>query len=313
MQKGLKHGQNSSMITMKAPSGGRTSAMLAWAEVRTSDGQDEMSKQGGNHIMENKPTSFPVEMTYFVRRVTFDGYRIEPRTIDDYELVFVTDGEGWVQLGERTFRVKAGNVIFVRPGVINSFRVDKEPFMVFFGVHFQPLNQEAGPETPIGILPDVFEVSSIHKVESLFRELHKIHRQKGYLAAWRENLLTETILCELCGMVHQNHAPAAQNRIRKVLDHIHENPYRSYSLEELMQIAGIKKTLFLQEFRSVTGTTPNQYVTDQRLEYARELLMGTDASVMQIARQCGFEDVFYFSRCFKKRFHLSPREYRKEI
>jgi len=71
------------MITMKAPSGGRTSAMLAWAEVRTSDGQDEMSKQGGNHIMENKPTSFPVEMTYFVRRVTFDGYRIEPRTIDD--------------------------------------------------------------------------------------------------------------------------------------------------------------------------------------------------------------------------------------
>ena len=80
-----------------------------------------------------------------------------------------------------------------------------------------------------------------------------------------------------------------------------------------MQIAGIKKTLFLQEFRSVTGTTPNQYVTDQRLEYARELLMETDASVMQIARQCGFEDVFYFSRCFKKRFHLSPREYRKEI
>ena len=289
---------------------------------------------------------YQVKLDYLVRRVTFPGWKIEPRVIHDFELVLVVAGEGTITLGENRFLAGAGDVICIPPGMKNSFSVEKEPCMVFYGAHFWPVSQKRLQESVMrengessaaemllwsvasqdaemvensGLqkteepdLPLFFHVSSFHRLEGLFRELYQVHQHKAYCYEWRENLLMEQILLELSEMLLQKNTPAQQARIRKVLDYIHENPYRSYSLEELQEIAGIKKSLFLQEFRSVTGTTPIQYVMEQRLEYARELLLETEVSISQIAQQCGFEDMFYFSRCFKKKFHLSPRAYRKE-
>ena len=296
--------------------------------------------------MEPARQHYQVKLDYLVRRVTFPGWEIEPRIIHDFELVFIVDGEGEICIDGRSFVGRAGDVILIRPGEVNSFRVEKEPCMVFYGVHFWPVSQprlyretrmengessaadtvfwsswpKEGPKWEEAELqkaagpdfPTLFRISSAHRLESLFRELYQVHQHKAALHEWRENLLTEQILLELWESLLQENRPAQQARIRKVLDYIHENPYRSYSLEELQEIAGIQKSLFLQEFRSVTGTTPIQYITQRRLAYARELLLETEAPIQQIAFQCGFEDVFYFSRCFKKQFHLSPRAYRKE-
>ena len=94
---------------------------------------------------------------------------------------------------------------------------------------------------------------------------------------------------------------------KKVLEHIHEDPARPFTLEELTARSGVKKTLFLQSFRRVTGTTPKQYILGLRLEYARDLLLETDVPVAQVAERCGFSDSFYFSRCFKRYFGYSPK------
>ena len=296
--------------------------------------------------MEDTRQHYQVKLDYLVRRATFPGWKIEPRVIHDFELVFIVEGEGDITLGEKSFIGRAGDVICIPPGMVNSFSVEKEPCMVFYGAHFWPVSLRRPPETATrengessaeemllwsmppkesentddrrlpeaeGLgLPLLFSVSPSRWLEGLFRELYQVHQHKAGCYEWRENLLMEQILLELWEILQQKNTPAQQARIRKVLDHIHENPYRSYSLEELQEIAGIKKSLFLQEFRSVTGTTPIQYVTERRLEYARELLLETEVPIAQIAQQCGFEDVFYFSRCFKKKFHLSPRAYRKE-
>lgn len=265
---------------------------------------------------------YPVKMDYLVRRVTFCGWKIDARYLDCYELVFIVSGEGKIMLQDRTFIGKAGDMIVIRPGELNSFAVDSEPCMVFYGVHFLPIWKTeddrrpqplADSDTDMLPLHGVMHIQSPHKLENLFRELYQVYQQKAYLHEWRQNILLEQILCELCEIQEQKNAPAEYARIRRVLDHIHEEPYRSYTLDELLEIAGVKKSLFLQEFRNVTGTTPIQYVMDLRLGYARELLLETDAAIAQIAQQCGFEDVFYFSRCFKKRFHMSPRAYRKGI
>ena len=112
--------------------------------------------------------------------------------------------------------------------------------------------------------------------------------------------------------MHGENAPAELIRIKKVLEHIHEDPARPFTLEELTARSGVKKTLFLQSFRRVTGTTPKQYILGLRLEYARDLLLETDVPVAQVAERCGFSDSFYFSRCFKNHFSTSPRQYRKE-
>ena len=159
-------------------------------------------------------------------------------------------------------------------------------------------------------IPDHMHLESGHWLEVLMRDLYEEYQQKRYLGNWKQEIILQQILYEILTKQHSEQEPISNMRIRKVLAYIHEDPCREYTLTDLLNQTGIKKTLFLQSFRNVTGTTPMQYIIDLRLEQARDLLTETDLQVFQISEKCGFSDPFYFSRCFKKKFSLSPRQYR---
>lgn len=249
---------------------------------------------------------FEVDLDYLVRRTTFCGWEIAPRRISNYELVFVLKGQGNVVLEDKRFTVQAGDLVCFRPGVMHSLSVTQEPCMAFYGVHFT---------LPDGVrqlpLPDLAQIEPAVQLEALFKDLLGVYQKKAYLYQWRQNLLLQEILCEIFSVLHQENMPVEQARVKKVLEYIHEDPSRPFTLEDLTARAGVKKTLFLQSFRNVTGTSPKQYIIGLRLEYARGLLLETQLPVSQIAEQCGFPDAFYFSRRFKAKFSESPQQYRK--
>jgi len=57
--------------------------------------------------------------------------------------------------------------------------------------------------------------------------------------------------------------------------------------------------------------TPNEYITRLRLDKSKELLVKTGLPVYEVALQCGFENIPYFSYVFKKYLNVSPGEFRK--
>ena len=67
-----------------------------------------------------------------------------------------------------------------------------------------------------------------------------------------------------------------------------------------------------EHFRKEFGITVMEYVTKKRMAQAEKLLRETDQSVKEIALLCGFSDVEYFSRCFKKEHVCPPGEWKKE-
>ena len=64
-------------------------------------------------------------------------------------------------------------------------------------------------------------------------------------------------------------------------------------------------------FRQRTGMTPQRYLTDIRLNQAKELLAASSLNVGEIAAVVGYENALYFSRIFRKYVGVSPREYRE--
>jgi AraC-like DNA-binding protein len=76
--------------------------------------------------------------------------------------------------------------------------------------------------------------------------------------------------------------------------------------------AGFSKEYFCTLFRQVTGRTFVDYVTELRLRRARELLGGTRTPVTAICHQCGFNDISYFNRVFRRRVGCSPGAYRRQ-
>ena len=83
------------------------------------------------------------------------------------------------------------------------------------------------------------------------------------------------------------------------------------SVKELAYRAGYTEARFILLFCRYFGAPPKSYITYLRLNKAREMLRTTALPVCRIANLCGYEDEFYFSRLFCRRFGMSPMAYRK--
>ncbi len=86
----------------------------------------------------------------------------------------------------------------------------------------------------------------------------------------------------------------------------------SLSLEKTCAHAGISVSYLSLLFRKNTGKTFVKFLTEIRMEKARERLKYSDDRIIEIAEDCGYRDVYYFSHSFKKYQGMSPRQYRAE-
>lgn len=95
-----------------------------------------------------------------------------------------------------------------------------------------------------------------------------------------------------------------------VLERIHGDPRRTWTLAELARASGTSRTVLSQRFRRVVGEPPIRYATRWRLERARDALRAGAGSIARVARDTGYADAFTFSRAFKRHFGITPGEAR---
>jgi AraC family transcriptional regulator of arabinose operon len=105
--------------------------------------------------------------------------------------------------------------------------------------------------------------------------------------------------------------PTHARRILSVVMQIRENPRQVRSVAELARDFGCSPSHFSRSFKAVTGLAPELYMVQTRLHRAQRLLRETNWQVGEIADACGYADIFFFSRQFKKFVGHSPVEYRR--
>lgn len=92
---------------------------------------------------------------------------------------------------------------------------------------------------------------------------------------------------------------------------IHSHLFENLNLEDLAFFAGLSLSSFKRKFSAVFGTSPTHYIKTKRLEKAEKMLTASDQRVSEIAYDCGFNDISYFSKSFTTMYQHSPTEYRK--
>jgi len=101
------------------------------------------------------------------------------------------------------------------------------------------------------------------------------------------------------------------NRILPALVHIQAHLDQDLSLDLLADQVQLSKYHFHQLFRKATGETPKSYVERLRLEWAAVQLRIRRVGVLELALECGYQNHETFSRAFRARFGMPPRDYRK--
>jgi AraC family transcriptional regulator len=99
-------------------------------------------------------------------------------------------------------------------------------------------------------------------------------------------------------------------RLQQAIDYIHAHLDRDLTLAELANVVNISPTYFARLFKRATGISPHQYVIQQRVERAKEMLLKTDLAIADIALQVGFSTQSHLTRHFKHIIGVTPKQVR---
>lgn len=160
-------------------------------------------------------------------------------------------------------------------------------------------------------LPSHLNCRANRRIFSLFKEIVELFWSDDPHKQHRLSAVFTLLICELAGM-QQVESP--REDVARVIQLIHEQPHRAFSAEELAELLGTSSRKLAQSFRDATGETLRAYQSNRKLEMvALQLEIEPDIRLKELACTFGFYDEFYLSKLFKKKYGLSPLEYKRKL
>ena len=242
-----------------------------------------------------------------------------------YEINIITGGYGMHYIEEERFRVKKGQVFVIPPMVkhgyicgdgLDVFHLHIHPD--YFKQNYNLLQKMEG----FGVLFG-FDARQIHTnfttyIELSDEEFDKIYNEniisvckfihtydlKNMIRAMSEATLLIVALCESCARSLSLMSTKDRNFVESLSGKI--------KVDDLARVAKMSRTAYFNYFLKETGQTPAVYIMNKRLELACSRLKSTDRSIDDIATDVGFCERAHLIKCFKKRYGITPTEYRKQ-
>lgn len=234
-----------------------------------------------------------------------------PSGRDHYGLVYLQRGSAEYRFftGDR-ITVTDGDVLFLSPHCAYSIATEKEfkHYTVNFDIHEDTsrldfLNQ------PYCLLQE----ENSEQLKRKFIELTNTWTsKKAGFELQATGCLYELLSLFYSDCIHRQNM-ASYHRLLPAKEYIEQYFHQPVSLEELAKLSNMSVTNFRREWKKIYLETPLQYRDSIRLYYAKEYLNSGYYTVTEIAEKCGFDDVSYFVRFFKKQTGLTPGAYKKQM
>lgn len=249
---------------------------------------------------------------------------------DELEIAVIEEGTAIVSVGKEKYTIHAGEGFFFNHGVLHNIRkVDMtgcrfhsvvfHPRIVygsidsvFYQRYIAPVLENRGMEN-IHLLPSIeWHKEMIDSINQIWEMCTK--EQKGYEFCVR-TVLSGMMLQLWDNLPDIQHTGTKcmrdEDRIKTMLQYIHDNYSGEITMKKIADSAMVSESECLRCFRRTIGTTPIQYVKKYRIQTAAGLLVSTQKKVADIALQCGFQDISYFTKSFREYKECVPTEYRK--
>jgi len=248
---------------------------------------------------------------------------------DVYHVVIYTKGRNFFRLKGESCVIRPGILALTSPGELHDFYLTERGTAVYSEMTFafadaagQPLQIPfhqllalyEGFDMPGVKLPIHLSAKKTHEARAILTGIFTrlTQRPSGRLEIAREILSLFSLIIRECYLPQINIMTPEPNPIRKACDYIEMNYMKPMEIHELAGIAGMSTGYFFRTFKKQTGWTPITCQQKLRIEAAKTLLRSSHLRCKEIAGKVGYEDVYYFSKLFKKIAGLSPMAYRKK-
>lgn len=246
---------------------------------------------------------------------------------DSLEINYVKQGEGVYLINGRTYTMREGDIILLGPNDLHRAFETRDLVLqvtVFDSALFAA-DQRYEPDilapfTEMNIRFDNLldrDNPAIGGLRELLLDMQREYRTRAdsYRAVMRAQL------ARFLAYVNRNFSKAPvgsasrlrgkQSLARSVLQAIHEDPVRAWTLQELADIAHLSPSRFSAIFKQTVGTSPLNYCLQIRIGQAIQLLESTERKIIDIAAECGFHNLSNFNRVFSTHVGRTPSQVRE--
>jgi len=228
-----------------------------------------------------------------------------------FEIELPIEEGGISYIDSNSKKITTNMIICAKPGQI---RHTKFPFKCYY-VHI--IIHSGALYDILMNVPDFFETGKSETYKKIFTKLIKYYNN----LSGSEEIILQSLMLELIYTIKNDSAKRIKKgnsnnnytTIEMALKYIKEHLTEDLSLEKVAKSASLSPIYFHNSFKTAVGKTLREYIEEQRIKKATNLLLTTNYSLTQIAFECGFSSQSYFSYVFKRKMKKTPREYVKEI
>ena len=276
-----------------------------------------------------KHTSEDFPYNIYLCSIPLDFIQVPTHWHKEMELIVIKKGEGSVSVNLTPYKVSAGDIVVVLPGQLHSISRYEDACMEYENILFMPdmLKSRTTDSCNLDCLNPLLNgyvnfpkrihsgLKYYHVIQACIEQMDDLSRDKpaGYQMGIKGCLMM--LLFHLYtnnNRVTQLKQQKSLEKLKLVLEYIHNNYQNPITIEEIAGIACYSPSHFMKFFKETMGCGFIQYLNDYRLTLAAKLLTTTDDSILDISVQTGFENLSYFNRLFKRKYNRTPTTYRMQ-
>ncbi len=243
-----------------------------------------------------------------------------PSVRDEYIIHFVLEGKGTYTVGGITYFLSSNQMFLINPGEEIRYGSDTdEPWTYawigFNGIRASSTLRNCGFSKQSYVLP--------FKKEDILLE-HISNILGSTQLSLSNDLKRNACLLMLFSYLVENYNNLSQQKsngkdhydygsnvyVEQAIDYIKWNHNRGINVTDIADYIGISRTYLNHVFQKELGVSSQKFLMDFRLHKAASLLISSDLPVTEVSAEVGYDDSLAFSKAFKKKFGLSPKNYR---
>jgi len=242
---------------------------------------------------------------YFSNRAGTPGWHIEQKKINFIDLTYVTQGQAVYTVNGQRIPVEEGDLLCIPKDSVRVATSENPRNFECFATNFT-LQTFSGAEPNVP-LPLVSNLGIHNDIVGLYRKLNEdyVSRNPGHAMRVRARFML--ILQRFLDMlVYEVDTYKFDARVKQAIRHITDNYAEPLTITTVANAVSLNSVYFGTLFKKETRMAFRDYLNTVRLNHAEDMLRTGKWNVSEVAHNCGFTDVFYFSRLFKKHKGIPP-------
>ena len=232
----------------------------------------------------------------------------------DYQLLYVMRGKSHFEIDGQWHTVEEGHIVIYFPDEPQHYYYELCDSPDIYWLHFTGSRAEEILSRLSLLEPRIFPVQIKDIYKSLFdRIIQEFQLKRINYGDIADTCFYELLLTMSRSVSETDGKLSEQNeQVQQAVQLFHNRFQENFSLADYARQCGMSVCWFTRIFHRQMGVSPRQYLTDVRINKAKELLTSSSYNIGEISAVVGYENPLYFSRLFKKHTGFSPSEYRNK-